>query len=172
MTETLLEPDQNLTGQGTGQTQTRHKPTPASKLAIKTDYVHGLGNLRTLADRHNLNQTTVFGWCQDEDWVGQRQRWLESQDKKLTQPEPEPAPQPAQVTASLDPRARQIETLIDKAITAFELADEPREMQALAQALDRLYQTWALLTGHEKPGIRKTKPAKSRSGTVPVPEPE
>ena len=53
-------------------------------------------------------------------------------------------------------RAIVIDALIGQTITKFSKTRDPREMQALAMALDRLYGTWALLTGHERPGVRRS----------------
>lgn len=59
-------------------------------------------------------------------------------------------------------RVRGIERLISKVMDEMSKASNLSKISTGATALDKLYQTWALLTGHEKPGTRR--PAKPKSG--------
>lgn len=145
---------------------------PALRLAIKADYVHGLADLRSLSVKYGVPEDTIYGWSGQDNWPEQRHVWMQNQDRKLTQPKPEPEPQPIPAGYSLDPRARKVEEMIEQTEKAYQNTDEPREMQALATALDRLYQTWSLLTGHAKPAPRKAEPAKRKALVLPTPEPE
>jgi hypothetical protein len=81
--------------------------------------------------------------------------------KRIAGLKPDPQPdQPADLSARsgfLNTRIGQIETKIDQTLAAYEKAKEPRDLQSLALALDKLWRTWALLTGHETPGIRRSK---------------
>lgn len=52
-------------------------------------------------------------------------------------------------------RARIVERMIDKTLAQYANATQPRDQQALAMALDRLYGTWADLTGFERRGVSR-----------------
>jgi len=54
-------------------------------------------------------------------------------------------------------RARRIERLIDQVIKELAATSDAKEQQAKATALDRLYGTWADMTGHERRGVSKTR---------------
>lgn len=76
-------------------------------------------------------------------------------------------------------RARTMEKLIDKTLAQYAKSTDAKEQQALAMALDRLYGTWADMTGHERRAVgknKKKKPAFDESGMLdtpdaPLPEP-
>lgn len=90
----------------------------------------------------------------------------EARDANLSeQAKPEPALQIANVVAKpqITPlsfnvsRAKRIQTMIDETMADYRAAESPRDKQALAMALDRLYGTWADLTGFERRGIAKAR---------------
>ena len=45
--------------------------------------------------------------------------------------------------------------MIDRTMRDYESAATPRDKQALAMALDRLYGTWADMTGHERRAVSR-----------------
>lgn len=61
--------------------------------------------------------------------------------------------------AKLIRRVRDVEALIERTRLAMLDTSCLKDLQAGATALDRLYQTWALLTGHERPAVRRPKKA-------------
>ncbi len=52
-------------------------------------------------------------------------------------------------------RAQVMEGLIDKTLKDYASAIQPRDRQCLATALDRLYQTYADMTGHERRAVSR-----------------
>lgn len=58
-------------------------------------------------------------------------------------------------------RARMIERLIDRILKQLAQTEDAREQQAKAMALDRLYGTWADLTGFERRGVSRGKKRKA-----------
>lgn len=70
-------------------------------------------------------------------------------------------PQPTQPIAvdetaiKVASRVQEIESQLDLVTSKLLKAREPRDVQALAMALDRLYGIWSLLTGHPRPGVRR-----------------
>jgi hypothetical protein len=79
----------------------------------------------------------------------------------------EPLPEPPKPENPLETRAREIEMMIDQTMKAYVEADLPRDKQALAMSLDRLFGTWALLTGHERPGVRRSAKPRATPGAIP-----
>lgn len=78
-------------------------------------------------------------------------------------------PETVTITEPLNGRVKRVGFQIERINRLIERTNNGKELAALVQALDRLYGIWCLLTGFERPGIRK--PRKTR--TVPVqPEPE
>ena len=175
MTQTELEPDTDQTGTGQEPAKPIRRVYPLAQwLKVRNLYITGHGSLSELALKHGMSEATVQTKALDEKWTTKRKAWMDREQARL-EPRPEPAtsPEPATVeTDSLQERVRIIQTRIQEGETALGQAENGKEFQSIATGLTHLYGIWALLTGHEKPGIRKTKPAKSRSGTVPVPEPE
>lgn len=63
--------------------------------------------------------------------------------------------------------------MIDKTMHDYESAAAPRDKQALAMAIDRLFGTYAYMTGLERPGVsrgRKKKPTFEQSGMLDTPD--
>lgn len=180
-TETIPSPDTDQTQSAPGtstepvltQDQPKHHPL-SFWLALRQEFVTGKGSLDWLCTKHGVSMNTAKPRCTREKWVEKRTAWLIRQQAKL-EPTPEPAPQQPKIDADitgLEQRISIIGLRIQEGEAALGQAENGKEFQSIATGLTHLYGIWALLTGHEKPGIRKTKPAKSRSGTVPVPEPE
>lgn len=65
----------------------------------------------------------------------------------------------------LHARVADVEAEIIRTHRAFNHADSPKDRRELATSLDKLYQTWSLLTGHERPGIRKAKARREQSSS-------
>jgi hypothetical protein len=84
-------------------------------------------------------------------------------DKLAAARNPQPIPPNPQDQAAkrLESRVQEVDGQIDSVTRKLSKATEPRDMQALAMALDRLYGIWSLLTGHPRPGVRKDKPKRS-----------
>lgn len=99
----------------------------------------------------------------------QKEREAENNGKAV-----EAVAQPEPSQTAIGSRVRTMERLIGQTVAAFKIAEEPRDMQALAMALDRLYGTWSLLTGHERPGVRRpqkaTKSPMDYSHGLPTPD--
>lgn len=80
------------------------------------------------------------------------------------EPKQIPLSKPLQLQSKpIDLRVRTIDKMIDRTTRNFLSTDDPREMQALAMALDRLLGSWSLLTGHPRPGVRRVTKDSNRS---------
>jgi hypothetical protein len=89
-----------------------------------------------------------------------------AQESMVTKPDIVTTKEPSELTTL----ARQIKNQIDSTVFDYAKAREPRDKQALAMALDRLLGSWALLTGHPRPGVRRvTREAGRSSGPAFVP---
>lgn len=164
-TETEPKPFRVIRGQWPIETQ----------LLLRKEYITGQGSLPALCEKHRIPFKTAVEWHKDGEWTKKRKQWVEQKkrnfDRQLTYPgtdSPESVSQPEQMQ-DITPqtpvaRAQRIDRLITKAEAALENALDAREMQAAAMALDRLYSTWSLLTGHERPGVRKAQ--RPRRGPV------
>lgn len=75
---------------------------------------------------------------------------------------------PADDSGFLRTQIGQVEAKIKATLAAYDEAETPRDMQYLALALDKLWRTWALLTGHETPGIRKSKTRRDSAPSLAV----
>lgn len=81
-----------------------------------------------------------------------------------------PPPPPKELAK--DARVRALDGLIQKTIERFKESTEPRDMQALAMALDRLLGSWSLLTGHPRPGTARPSKRGSAPSSFQALEPE
>lgn len=69
----------------------------------------------------------------------------------------------------LEIRVRTVERLIDLCVKELERSEDPVALQRCATALEKLYKTWALLSGHESPGVKKpVKPMRQRPAVEPI----
>jgi len=67
---------------------------------------------------------------------------------------------------------KQIEG-VNKAMDAAIALGDAKAIQAHAMSLEKLYNLWSLLTGHEKPGVRKSSTkSKTRPQYQNLPEPD
>lgn len=55
--------------------------------------------------------------------------------------------------------------------TTLDLGPDGKTLQSLSQTIKNLYEVWSLLTGHEKPGIRKSKSVRGNLTLYTVPTP-
>lgn len=130
-----------------------------TRLLLRKEYITGKGSLPALCEKHRIPLNTAEEWQGDGEWTKHRTSWRKAHEARLTRQEitgealPETTEQ--REIKGLDERVNEVEKMIDEATQAFSTAVDAREMQAVAMTLDRLYTTWSLLTGHERPGIRK-----------------
>lgn len=98
-------------------------------------------------------------------------RAAKEKQAQIAHPIPESATQ-EQIVSTAMLRARVIDARIQQTLKAFESTNDPQDMQRLAMALDRLYNTWFNLTGHERPGVRKSvsrRQGQSIEPSAPIP---
>src|SRR5579872_76696 len=92
-----------------------------------------------------------------------KRSWAARKSAKQTPAEPEPEPAheaPAPSRNPLQSRIRKVEELIKQTEGDIENAPDCKALQQAATALEKLWNVWALLTGHEKPGIRRAAKTK------------
>jgi len=183
--ETTQEPSvthtRTISGQEPDRQQPETSPAPTHRhhplsvwLAIRNEFVTGKGSLDSLCSKHGISMNTAKPRSIREKWTEKREQWLARQ---LAKTEPETVTTPEQPKSDTDPgslqaRIETIQTRIQEGEAALGQAENGKEFQSIATGLKNLYEIWSLLTGHEKPGIRKSNLPKRKTLTLPTPEPE
>lgn len=147
----------------------------ALKLAFKRDFIHGKGTAEALAHKHRVSYHTARQWVADGKWTKTRALWLKKQEMMDETAVAVPAPEtPEQVAKqTLSDRVKIIESRIREGEESLANAADAKEFQALCIGLEKLYSIWSLLTGHERPGVRRPQRSKrSMPSMQGLPQPD
>lgn len=145
----------------------------ATWLALRKDYIQGKGTLEPLCQKHGVVYDTAKTKSAEEDWTGQRRTWLERATKALVPPqEKELVTPPTQPQSASDTKLGQVERQLGKIDLLIEDSDDPKELNSLVQAKERLLNAWSLLTGFERPGIRRRSSKRSSYQSAQPIEPD
>lgn len=153
--------------------QARYRPTTEQRRNVREAYIQGKGSLRVLAERFGISFSTVKDWHFEEGWTELRNKYDANSLAKLAK-SIEPAatvviaetPPVTTQAGKLAVVEKQLEN-VDKLLTECE---DAKELNSLTQAKERLLNAWALLTGFERPGVRKAKRTRQTIADIqPIP---
>jgi transposase-like protein len=140
---------------------------PAVRLAIRRDYVAGLGTIAQIAQKHGVPVPTVEDWASHGQWSEARRRAERNANALMEGPAPAPEPPPPAVIDSEGSRTRLDVETIEEHLKACDdrlrLAKTADEWHKLTTARQRLFDQWCRLTALPREGVRRPERAKKRT---------
>jgi len=143
---------------------------PKVKRAVRDAYVQGEGRVKELSLRFGVPLQTVTEWITDDGWVALRTEYDRKQRDALLA-SPGARVEAPSLVVPIDPMLARIVAQLESVDAQLDEArDDWKAFEALTRAKTRLLDSWALLTGHPRPGVRRVGRERrgATAGAVPV----
>lgn len=151
------------------------RPWPVeTRIKARADYVQGRGSCRAIAVKYGVPLETVRNWLDAEDWTGLRDEYERRQLRIALGPDipavvtPEVQHQPGSSGAQIE----RLKAQIQKIEEMMDETSDADELSKLSMAHSRLFESYCVLAGIQRPGVRKQPRRPSVSSLTASPEPQ